>query len=529
MRLATLAFCVASLHGAPANPCAACHPDKVAAFAKTAMGNALTSRATQPAGQFVHKASGTKFTVRIKEDGMRQVISRDGLTGEYPVAYVIGSGHRAHGYLVRVGNYLFQSPIAYYTQRGEWDIAPGFEKFPVPDFNRPATFECVNCHSGSARYVRGSRNRFEEPAFTQESIGCERCHGPTERHLAAPSRSNIVNPARLPAEARDSVCEQCHLTGEARVLNPGKELYDFVPGETLEKTLTVYVGESGDDHPLKVIHQSEQLRRSTCAKKSGSRMWCGTCHDPHEEPVDKAAHYRERCLRCHAATLAPAHGAPTGNCIACHMQSRATVDGAHTAFTDHQIRIRPKAEGKSPKPAALVPWRPPPSEYTVRNLGLAYLGAGEREKSAEALAKAMPLLVAAQKAFPRDPEVTAGLGLLLYLKGLYKEAGNAFELAARLSPGDVRFYQDAASAWKTAGESARAIRNLESAIQTDPSFEEAYRMLAQVYREQGNEAMSKRVVDRYLSFRPQSIEFRVRKPLDPTADGMLSLPSAGPR
>jgi tetratricopeptide (TPR) repeat protein len=522
-------WCLYSLQAAPADRCAPCHPKEVKGFAGTGMGNSLASQATQPAGRFIHSESGTKFSVRSAEGGMRQRISRDGLSGEYPVAYAVGSGHRAFGYLVQIGDYLFQSPIAYYTQPGAWDIAPGFEKFRLPDFNRAATFECVLCHSGTPRYVRGTKNRFERPPFTDEAITCERCHGPTERHVAAPSRSNIVNPARLPPDARDSVCEQCHLTGEVRVLNPGRELDDYTPGEPLEKVLTVYIGDSDEDHPLKVIHQSEQLRRSTCWKQSGSRMWCASCHDPHQEPTDKAAHYRERCLVCHGATLASSHGAPTRDCISCHLQSRATVDGAHTAFTDHQIRIRPKDDATPQKPAGLVAWRPPPPEYATRNLGLAYLGVGERERSAEALGKALPLLIEAQKAYPRDPEVTAGLGLLLYLKGLYREAAAAFELAARLRPGDVRFYQDAAYAWKTAGDSKRAITNLETAIQIDPSAEEAYRMLARIYREQGSEAMSDRILDRYLSFRPQSIEFRQRSHVDSGLSGNPAAPYGKPR
>jgi hypothetical protein len=524
-----LACGLCSLHAAPANRCAPCHPAQVRGFAKTGMGQSLSRQAIQPDGKFVHSASGTKFSVRTGDDGMHQRISRDGLSGEYPVAYVVGSGHRAFGYFVQIGDYLFQSPISYYTQRGEWGIAPGFEKFPVPDFNRAATFECVLCHSGNPRYIRGTKNKFEEPPFAVEAISCERCHGPTDLHVAAPAKSNIVNPARLAADARDSVCEQCHLSGEVRVLNPGKELSDFSPGEALEKVMTVYVGSSEEDRPLRVIHQSEQLRRSTCWKKSGSRMWCGSCHDPHQDPVEKAAYYRERCLRCHGAKLAPTHGAPSGNCISCHMQSRATVDGAHTAFTDHQIRIRPKEDAAPQKVSALVAWRPTPPEYADRNLGLGYLGVGERERSAEALTKSFSLLVEAQKAYPRDPEVTAGLGLLLYLKGMYKQAAGAFELAARLRPGDVRFYQDAAYAWKAAGDATRAITDLEAAIRDDPSAEEAYRMLAQIYREQGSDAMSNRVLDRYLSFRPQSIEFRQRRHLEPGTEGGAATPSGNPR
>jgi len=62
-----------SLHAAPANRCAPCHPAQVRAFAKTGMGQSLTRLATQPAGRFVHSESGTKFSVRTGDDGIVQI------------------------------------------------------------------------------------------------------------------------------------------------------------------------------------------------------------------------------------------------------------------------------------------------------------------------------------------------------------------------------------------------------------------------------------------------------------------------
>ena len=240
-------------------------------------------------------------------------------------------------------------------------------------------------------------------------------------------------------------------------------------------------------------------------------MWCGSCHDPHVEPVDRAAHYRERCLRCHAPASTPSHRSPSSDCAGCHMRSRATTDGAHTAFTDHQIRIRPVEEVASQTPAVLVPWRTGLVEFAQRNLGLAYLTLGEREQSKDLVSKAFPLLVEAQKSSPQDPVVTAGLGLVLYLKSLYKEAAKAFDLAVLLRPQDSDFRQDAAAAWWAAGDSAKAVRLLEIAVQNDPSNEEASRLLAEIYGEQNNEVSRNRALDRYLLFRPQSIEFQKRK------------------
>jgi hypothetical protein len=506
-----IAFVVCCARAAPTNPCMMCHPAQVKGYGATGMARALSRAATQPDGEFQHAASGTRFAVSHASGGMRQRISRGGVSGEYTAAYVVGSGHRAFGYLVQIGNYLFQSPISYQTQEKAWIMAPGYEDNPTPDFNRPVGFECLLCHSGRPRLVKGTRNLYENPAVTEEGISCERCHGPTAQHVAKPSRANIVNPGRLAPDARDSVCEQCHLQGDARILNPSKDWDDFVPGEVLENTFTVFIGDSGDNTPLKVISQSQQLRRSICWQKSGSRLWCGTCHDPHSEPANKAAYYREKCLGCHGATLARDHQLSTGDCVGCHMPSRGTIDGAHAAFTDHQIRRRPIKEELARKPAALVPWRPGPREYAQRNLGLAYLSAGAQQQSPELLGKAFPLIAEARQAFPSDSELTAGLGLYAHLKDMYRKAAEIFDLAIEMRPADLTPYHAGAEAWVAAGDPAKAIRNLEAAIESDPADETSYLMLAEIYREQNNAREQIRVLDRYLAFRPQSIEFRLRR------------------
>jgi tetratricopeptide (TPR) repeat protein len=193
------------------------------------------------------------------------------------------------------------------------------------------------------------------------------------------------------------------------------------------------------------------------------------------------------------------------------MPSRGTVDGAHAAFTDHQIRRRPVKEELARKPAALVAWRPGPREYAQRNLGLAYLSAGAQQQSPELLGKAFPLIAGARQAFPRDSELMAGLGLYAHLKGMYKKAAEIFDLAIEMHPADLTPYQAGAEAWLAAEDPAKAIHNLEAAIEADPADETSYTMLAEIYGGQGNAREQIRVLDRYLAFRPQSIEFRLRR------------------
>src|SRR5690348_8314801 len=97
-----------------AHPCAGCHAKEVLEYAATAMAHSLSSPKPQPSGSFVHSVSDTRFTIRSEGDRMIQHLERRGASADHQVAYVIGSGTHAFGYLVQVGDHLFQSPISYY-------------------------------------------------------------------------------------------------------------------------------------------------------------------------------------------------------------------------------------------------------------------------------------------------------------------------------------------------------------------------------------------------------------------------------
>src|ERR1035437_8449281 len=130
--------------------CAVCHPNEVAGYARSAMARALApagSRPAQPDGTFEHSLSKTTFFVRSGRGSMMQGFTRQGESAELPVAFVIGSGAHAFGYLFQIGDHVFQSPVSYYTNRRLWDVAPGYEFDPHPDLSRPVTAECLFCHS----------------------------------------------------------------------------------------------------------------------------------------------------------------------------------------------------------------------------------------------------------------------------------------------------------------------------------------------------------------------------------------------
>ena len=146
-------------------------------------------------------------------------------------------------------------------------------------------------------------------------------------------------------------------------------------------------------------------------------MWCGTCHNPHNEPTEPVSYYRQRCMLCHAmTTFASNHPDKTSNCIGCHMTKREAGDGGHSAFTDHRIQRQPQSEiaGENPDTVPeIVPWRQPPIEFATRNLGMALTEYGLARRSPKQILSGYRTLTTVQQQFPQDPELYNMLGTAL--------------------------------------------------------------------------------------------------------------------
>jgi Cytochrome c554 and c-prime/Tetratricopeptide repeat len=475
-----------------ASRCAPCHPVEVEGYARSAMAHSLRRPADEPQSSFVHALSGTKFTIYSDAEGFWQRLERDGSTSDYKVDYVIGSGNHATGYLVRMGNHLFQSPITYYSRTKRYDMAPGYEENRTPDFIRAVTEECLTCHSGKPLHIPGTLNEYQTPAFAQEAISCERCHGDATQHLQKPVPGSIVNPAKLARAARDSICEQCHLKGSARVLNPGKDFTDFSPGETLDQTYSIYTLALPHDAPrsgLKVISHVEQLALSTCARSSNGRLWCATCHNPHDQAKQPAEYFRARCMTCHEGKLAKEHPEGyAGNCVGCHMPRRNAKDGGHTVFTDHRISRHPAPEQEKeiPEDGDLVAWREPPPNLRERNLALAYVTAGLENQFPSQVSKGYAMLLGAEKQFPDDPDILSAKGRVLLAMKRPAEAAEVFERVLELRPGYALDEGNAGKAWLQARQMDKAVPHLERALKIDPLLLPVAEVLVQVYRQQGD-------------------------------------------
>jgi len=475
--------------GTGSERCVLCHKAEVDGYSNSTMAHSLRRSQQEPQGA-VNIPDG-KITIFSNATGDWQRLEAAGDVTDYRIGYVIGSGIHASGYLINLGNHLFQSPLAYYRSRQAYDLAPGYENLHSPDFTRPVGEGCVFCHSGSALNVSGTLNQYRSPAFGAESITCERCHGPVERHLADPRAGTIVNPAKLEPARRDSVCEQCHLFGVARVPNPDKSFSDFVAGQRLEDTFTVYhnaIPPGAAPGAFKVISHVEQLALSACARNSNGKLWCGTCHDPHNKPRESTEFFRSRCLSCHTSEFPASHPPRNSDCIRCHMPKRDAKDGGHTAFTDHRIQRRPEPLSELASDNDIAAWREPAPELQKRNLGIAYIDAGVQRRSQSFVIQGYRALVEVQNQFPADSELFSWIGQALLLGRQSSEAQLAFDRALQLNPNSPVNEGNAASARQQAGDIADAIAHLEKAVALDPLYLPAAGPLVGLYRSQGKEA-----------------------------------------
>jgi tetratricopeptide (TPR) repeat protein len=189
------------------------------------------------------------------------------------------------------------------------------------------------------------------------------------------------------------------------------------------------------------------------------------------------------------------------------MPRRPARDGGHTAFTDHRISRWPHLEnGAGNNPEPLVAWRKSPAAFVQRNLGLADVEVGREFQSAPHMSEALRLLTACKHDFPYDPDVAAGIGLVLLGMNQPSKAAASFAQAAQVEPANASYYLDEAFAWRSAKEPLKAIPNFEKALELDPLLEPAYRELASLYSETHDAGRLHDTWERYLRAFPGSIE-----------------------
>lgn len=300
--------------------------------------DSATFRDSHGAFAYTVDQEGANYYFEFQQQGTNQPVR-----GRRQLEYFVGSGHAARSYVTNVNGFLYEAPVAYYTGSRSWNAAPGYATYSYPYLTRTILPGCLQCHASGIQWIAGTQNAYRLPPFQEGGVACERCHGPGSEHIAA--GKPIINPAKLAAAERDSVCDQCHLSGEVRIPKPGKDDLGFQPGGRLADVVTVFV-RSGSAARMKVTSHVEDLAQSACKKGSGAALWCGTCHDPHSVPAaaERAAYFRKKCVSCHRASDCgapqPVRQANGDNCVTCHMPRNPATDVDHVVFTDHSIPRR---------------------------------------------------------------------------------------------------------------------------------------------------------------------------------------------
>jgi hypothetical protein len=466
----------ASVHYVPDGQCAECHADIAASYAGHPMARSLMPVAqgpAHPAGQAQNNpfdALGSRFLVRDDGDRLRHVRMRLSPAGapaaelDWDVHYVIGSGARGHSYVSDRDGYLFLTPISWYSQKKAWDLSPGFGTQELT--GRAIRHECLFCHANRAVNVDGTTNRYAAPVFDGCAIGCQRCHGPGELHVAGPGAGKgadgidptIVNPRHLAADLRQAVCEQCHLVGSFRVPARGRGMYDFRPGLPLEAFWSVFVPAPDAGEGSRAVGQVEQLYESRCfqagAAAPAGRLGCTSCHDPHAHvpAARRVEHYRARCLACHeqkgcsVPVADRLRESAQDSCIQCHMPRYSASDIPHTAVTDHRI-IRPGKPAAQPKeppaPGDVYPvvsfYRgrkgvDPGEDERCRAISLIKMTLQGDPPAGRAARYVVPALEAALKRDPGDLAAGDALGYALGMQERPPEALAAFQAVLAKAP-----------------------------------------------------------------------------------------------
>jgi hypothetical protein len=414
--------------------CATCHRKISETYAKSAMSRTSGHAAENlMPGDYQNKDSGVRYRVFERNGRAWMSYARDGknsIRGQNELIHFIGAGKTQTQYLFAQDGFWFQAPVHFDSAQNRWELSPGQRDAEEIPLNVPASVSCVNCHASAVQEPDpGTDNKFSAQPFLHAGITCERCHGSGEQHAAG--KGTIVNPAKLPAERRDSICMECHFQGVVAVLQPGKHMYHFQPGDRLSDYAHYFLLPADPKlETPQALSQYEALSQSVCKRRSGEKMWCGSCHDAHGEPSadEKAAYYRGKCLGCHGENFAQKHYPEKPDCRGCHMPALSSIEMTHTEKTDHRIMRFPTP---TPVPQLLTRGKPltpfpardePP--VTNRDYALAWVKLAQRgvEGAAD---EAQKYLREAVKEQPNDAELLTALG---YIEQEHKHDDEAREL-----------------------------------------------------------------------------------------------------
>ncbi len=284
---------------------------------------AQTKLAREPRFGFQFRREASEVRVRAT-DGVSVM--------DIPVEWAFGAGDQAVTFVTRVSaDWYLEHYFSYYPRLRELAATPGQGAVRAETLQAamgllyktldPAAgiLGCFECHSTGPVGTPGG-----EIQPSELGVRCEACHGPGAAHVKAPEKRSIQNPGRMAPEELNRFCGRCHRPPAAK----GIEI-DW-------------------NYAWNVRHAPVYLSQSACFRKSGEKVSCLTCHQPHEALQREASYYRQRCSGCHNRDMRPPGAVCSSNCIDCHMPRVSPQAGL--AFTNHWIGVYGDGAKLKPRP-----------------------------------------------------------------------------------------------------------------------------------------------------------------------------------
>ena len=270
------------------------------------------------------------FTYHSDAEGLYALLPKKFGDRPFRLNYALGSPDIAVTLLSLVpdaaeGTAVIEHRASWYDRRGALGLTP---LDPIPPRTSAEMFglrhtgrvmeRCIYCHTTSARIEN------QQVLDLIPNVNCEKCHGPASEHVK--QARAMTNPPKFSvgksdwdAEAEIQLCGDCHR----------------LPTTISRKKLREYPDELTRFQPVGML-------RSACYVKSGGKMRCSTCHNPHQSvtEVSREQHI-QKCIACHQEGNAEHVLCPqstTEGCIECHMPTK-DLPGLDITFHDHWIRV----------------------------------------------------------------------------------------------------------------------------------------------------------------------------------------------
>jgi predicted CXXCH cytochrome family protein len=276
----------------------------------------------------------------------------------------------------------------------------------------------------------------------------------------------------------------------------GRAVYSFRPGEALGDYLIHFDHASGTGHDDKfeINSSAYRLRQSQCFQKSGGRLTCTSCHNPHRTPrgAEAIQQFRQSCLKCHNELPTSSHPEPaSADCANCHMPKRRTEDVVHAVMTDHRIQRRPPGNRQAPLEEEHTPYRGEVVRYFQATAGdsVSDLYWGVAQVKQHSNLKALALFqTAVETQQPGFAEPWVELALAQMENGELEAAKQGFRRALGIDSSLVLARYNLARACQLLGQMDEAAAHYRLVLEIDGEHAEAHNNLGLVLESQGRVA-----------------------------------------